>query len=111
MIEQGAGSGALRQSGARVGLSPQQLQSVIGSLAPMLGPKLAQHATTGGLDGVPTGDAALAPGSEEADAHGRSVLGSICGSKDASRAAAADASADTGISASPIPTSGPIDTL
>ncbi len=97
MIEQAAGGGALQQIGARVGLSPDQLQSVIGSLAPALGPKLAQHAAAGGLDGTPAPDAAPAPGSDEADAHGNTILGSILGSKDASRSVAADASAETGI--------------
>lgn len=97
MIEQGAGSGARQQIGARVGLSPQRLESVIGSLAPTLGPKLAQHAVASGLDTVPTGEAAPAPGSDEADALGRTIHGSILGSKDANRAAAADASNATGI--------------
>ena len=97
MIEQAAGSGALQQIGARVGLDPSQLQNVIGSLAPALGPKLAEHAATGGLDNMPP-EAAPAPGSDEAAEHGKSILGSILGSKDASRSVAADASADTGIS-------------
>ena len=97
MIEQAAGSGALQQIGARVGLSPAELQSAIGSLAPILGPKLAEHAAIGGLDNVPT-DAGPAPGSDEADDHGKSILGSMLGYKDASRSVAADASADTGIS-------------
>jgi hypothetical protein len=97
MIEQAAGGGALQQIGQRVGMSPDQLRSVVGSLAPMLGPKLAEHAATGGLAATPTGDAAPLPGSAEAEEHGRTVLGSILGLKDASRSAAADASADTGI--------------
>lgn len=94
MIEQAAGSGALQQIGARVGLDPAQLQNVIGSLAPALGPKLAEHAGAGGLDQAP---AAPPPGSDEAEDHGNGVLGSIFGSKDASRQVAADASAQTGI--------------
>ena len=97
MIEQAAGSGALQQIGARVGLSPAELQSAIGSLAPALGPKLAEHAATGGLDNGPAYQAPV-PGSDEADEHGKSILGSILGSKDASRSVAADASANTGIS-------------
>ncbi len=98
MIEQVAGSGALQQIGARVGLSPQELQSAIGSLAPSLAPKIEQHAATGALDGTPTGEAAPAPGSPAATDHGNTILGSIFGSKDASRSVAADASAQTGIS-------------
>lgn len=97
MIEQAAGSGALQQIGARAGMSPDQLQKVLGSLAPVLGPKLAEHAATGGLDTVPVGDNAPTPGSAEADEHGRLILGSILGSKDASRSVAADASASTGV--------------
>lgn len=97
MIEQAAGSGALSQIAARAGISPQQLQDVMGHLAPVLGPKLAEHAATGGLDGVPTGEGAPTPGSAEADEHGRSILGQILGSKDASRSVAADASAGTGV--------------
>lgn len=97
MIEQAAGGGALQQIGARVGLTPEQLQSAIGSLAPALSPKLAEHAATGALGGTPTIAAAPPPGSEQAIDHGNSVLGSILGSKDASRSVAADASAQTGI--------------
>ncbi|UAK25497.1 DUF937 domain-containing protein [Sphingomonas nostoxanthinifaciens] len=97
MIEQGAGSGALQQIGARVGLSPDEMQSVIGSLAPMLGPKLAQHAASGGLDNASADDAPV-PGSDEAEDHGKSILGEILESKDASRSAAAAASANIGIS-------------
>ena len=97
LIEQAAGNGALSQIGARAGISPQQLQEVMGHLALVLGPKLAEHAVTGGLDGVPIGGAAPTPGSAEADEHGRSILGQILGSKDASRSIAADASAGTGL--------------
>ena len=98
MIEQAAGSGALQQIGARVGLSPEQVQSAISSLAPSLAPKIEQHAATGALDGTSVGDAAPQPGSPEATDHGNTILGSIFGSKDTSRSVAADASAQTGIS-------------
>lgn len=97
MIEQAAGGGALQQIGQHVGMSPDQLHSVIGSLAPALGPKLAEHAATGAFAGAPAGDAMPAPGSDAADEHGRSILGAILGSKDASRSVAADASAETGV--------------
>ena len=102
MIEQAAGGGALQQIGARVGLDPNQLNSVLGSLAPALGPKLAEHAATGGLEGTPTGSDAPVPGSDEAEAHGNSVLGSIFGSLEGSNAAAANASAETGVGAEKI---------
>lgn len=96
MITQAAGSGALQQIGARVGLSPDELQSAIGSLAPTLAPELAEHAATGGLPDLAP-DAAPVPGSAEAENHGNSILGSIFGSKDVSRSVAADTSAQTGI--------------
>lgn len=98
MIEKVGGADALQQIGARVGLTPDQLQSAITSLAPALAPKLTQHADEGGLDQTPAASAPPAPGSDEATDHGNSVLGSIFGSKDASRSVAADASAQTGIS-------------
>ncbi len=97
MIQGAAGSDALQQIGARVGLSPDQLQSAINSLAPALGPKIAEHAATGGLDGA-IGSAQDKPvGSDAATAHGNDILGTIFGSKDVSRSVAADASAQTGI--------------
>lgn len=96
MIEQTAGSGALQQIGARVGLSPDQLQNVIGSLAPTLAPKLAEHAATNGLPDAPAGQAPQ-PGTDEAEDHGNTILGSIFGSKDVSRSVAADTSAQTGV--------------
>ena len=98
MIEKVGGANALQQIGARVGLSPEQVQGAIASLAPAVAPKLAQHADDGGLDQTPAAVAPPAPGSDEAADHGNSVLGSIFGSKDVSRSVAADASAQTGIS-------------
>lgn len=50
MIETSAGPEALQQIGARVGLSPDQLRSVIANVAPTLAPKRAEHADNGGLD-------------------------------------------------------------
>ena len=97
MIESAAGNGALQQIGSRVGLSPDQLRSAIGSLAPALGPKLAEHAATGGLDSAIEGAGAHEIGSDAATAHGNDILGTIFGSKDVSRSVAADASAQTGI--------------
>ena len=99
MIQGAAGAGALQQIGARVGLSPDQLQSAINSLGPALGPKLAEHAATGRLDGAIDSAGAQDLDTEAATAHGNDILGTIFGSKDASRAVAADASARTGIGA------------
>jgi hypothetical protein len=93
IIEQTAG--ALQQIGARVGLVPKESQRVIGRLAPDLAPRIAEHATEGGRDEIPTLANALTPGSVEGDEHGKSILGSLSGAKDVSRDVAAKASAET----------------
>jgi hypothetical protein len=97
MIEQAAGAGVLQQIGARVGMSPDQVQSAITSLAPVLTGKLEQHSATGALDGTPAVADAPAPGSDAAQDHGNVVLGSILGSDSASHEVASGAAADTGI--------------
>lgn len=97
MIESAAGRGALQQIGSRVGLSPQDLETAIGSLAPSLLPKLAEHAQTGGLDNSIAAAPAQRTGTDAATDHGNDILGTIFGSKDVSRSVASDASAQTGI--------------
>lgn len=97
LIEGTAGAGALQQIGARVGLSPDQVQSAIRTLAPVLGPKIAGQAETGNLDTQISNASAFSPGSSEAIDHGNDILGAVLGSKDASRSVANDASASTGI--------------
>jgi len=101
MIESSAGPGALQMIGTRVGLSPDQLRSVITSVAPNLAPKLAEHADNGGLDNDPAASAPPEPGTDEASDHGNGILGAILGSKDASRSVASDASAQSGVPALP----------
>jgi len=95
MIESSAGPGALQMIGARVGMSPDQVQSVVANIAPDLAPKLAQHVDNGGLDNDPAASAPPAPGTDEATDHGNGILGSIFGSKDASQSVASNASART----------------
>ena len=102
MIESSAGPGALQMIGTRVGLSPDQLRSVITSLAPNLAPKLAEHADNGGLDNDPAASAPPAPGTDEASDHGNGILGAVLGSKDACRSVASDASAQSGVPADQI---------
>ena len=97
MIEGAAGSAAMGQIGQRVGLAPDQLQSVIASLAPSILPKLHAQAQHGGLDATAGGDAPP-PGTQEAEEHGNSVLASIFGSKQTSRQVAQQASDQTGVS-------------
>jgi len=102
MIESSAGPGALQMIGARVGMSPDQVQSVVANIAPDLAPKLAQHVDNGGLDNDPAASAPPAPGTDEATDHGNGILGSIFGSKDASQSVASNASARTGVGADQI---------
>jgi hypothetical protein len=97
MLESAAGTAAMGQIAQRVGLPPDQLQAVIGSLAPKVLPKLHQKAQQGELD---TSAAASAPppGTDEAEDHGNSILGSIFGSKQVSRSVAQETSDSTGVS-------------
>ncbi|MDE2405542.1 MAG: hypothetical protein KGM17_12820 [Sphingomonadales bacterium] len=100
-IQQAAGSDALAQIGKRVGLDTSQLRNVIDSVALKLGTGMAAQVADGGLGSVPSLDQ-VPPGSDAAADHGNSVLGSILGSKNASRSLATDASASTGIHADKI---------
>ncbi len=96
-IKSVAGSGALQQIAARTGLSAGQLESVIGALAPMVLPKIEHEVAQGNL-AVPASDAALPEaGTDAAEDHGNSVLGSIFGSKDVSRSVAQQTSGSTGV--------------
>ena len=96
MLESAVGGAAMQQIAQRVGLPPDQLQSVIASLGPKLLPQLNAQAQQGQLDAGATGQAPPA-GTDEAEDHGNSILGSILGSKDASRSVAQDTAADTGV--------------
>jgi len=96
MVMQHVGTPALEKIGARFGLSPAMVEQAAQAILPALAGGLMQHAQAGSLPAPPTG-AAPPPGSDEATAHGNDVLGTVLGSKDASRSLAAQASTQTGI--------------
>lgn len=105
----GAQNGAAaHQAGQTAGLSPDQVTSALSALVPQLAAGLQRNASQpGGLEsllGALTGgrhaqyvDDSAALGQAGAVADGNSILGHILGSKDASRAVAAQAAAKTGL--------------
>ncbi len=93
LIHPGGGTAAIDQIAARVGLTPEQTRSVAAALAPALAGGLRQHAQTGNLTEL----ADNAGSGGDLFAQGNAVLGQIFGSKDVSRAVAADAATKTGI--------------
>ena len=95
MVIQHAGGPALEKIGARFGLSPAMVEQAAKVILPALAGGLAHHAQAGSLPPPPASGAP--PGSDEAQAHGNEVLGSVLGSKDASRSLANQASEQTGI--------------
>lgn len=97
MVIQHAGGPALEKIGARFGLSPAMVEQAARIVLPALAGGLAHQAQAGSLPAPPASDAP--PGSDEAQAHGNEVLGSVLGSKDASRSLAHQASEQTGIDA------------
>ena len=97
MLEGATGSAAMAQIAQRVGLPPDQLQSVIGSLAPAILPKLHAQAQQGELHTTVAGNPPP-PGTDQAEDHGNSILGSIFGSKEKSREVAQQTAEDTGVS-------------
>jgi len=97
MLEGVAGQAAMRQIAERVGLPPNQLQAVVGTLAPVVLSKLHAKKQQGGLDGPAVAQSPPA-GSDEAEDHGNSILGSIFGSKEVSRSVAQGTADQTGVS-------------
>ena len=98
MLTQAQGGNGLQSLGKQFGLSPQQTQSAVEALMPAFSKGLQQTASTPqGLGALLT---MLAGGQnlQGADA-GNSVLGQIFGSKDLSRAVAAQASQASGVGA------------
>lgn len=93
LITQTAGSQALDQIAARVGISPEQARSAAAALAPALAGGISKTAQSGGLSGL----GAASGAGDDLFAQGNAVLGQIFGSKDVSRAVAADAATKTGI--------------
>ena len=104
------GGSAAQAAGQSVGLSPEQTSAALSALVPALATGLHKNATQqGGLDsliGAVMGgghdkylDQPSTLGRQETVADGNDILGHILGSKDASRAVAAQAAAQTGIGA------------
>jgi len=104
------GGAAAREAGRSVGLSPDQTTAALSAIVPALASGLHKNATQqGGLDallGALTGgnharyiDQPSTLGAQETLTDGNGILGHILGSKDASRAIATQAAAQTGIGA------------
>lgn len=102
------GGGAAAAAGRTVGLSPDQTSAALSALVPALASGLSKNASMpGGLDsliGALTGgaharyvDDPSALQSADAITDGNNILGHILGSKDASRAVASQAAAQTGL--------------
>jgi hypothetical protein len=102
------GGGAAAEAGQTVGLSPEQTSTALSALVPALASGLSRNASLpGGLDsllGALTGgahsryvDDPSALRNPEAVTDGNAILGHILGSKDASRAVASQAAAQTGL--------------
>jgi hypothetical protein len=102
------GGGAAASAGQAVGLSQEQTGAALSALVPALASGLSKNASLpGGLDsllGALTGggharyvDDPSTIGNPEAVSDGNAILGHILGSKDASRAVASQAAAQTGI--------------
>jgi len=97
MLEGAAGSAAMSQIAERVGLPPSQLQAVVGTLAPLVISKLHSKSQEGSLD-TSAGSQSPQPGTDAAEDHGNSILGSIFGSKEVSRSVAQETADNTGVS-------------
>ena len=107
VIMNAQGGAAVRQAGAQVGLGEEETASALTALVPALAAGFQRNAQApDGLSGLV---AALAGGNHQqyiddpaalagATSDGNGVLAHVLGSKDASRAVAAQASSQTGIS-------------
>ena len=104
------GGAVAREAGRSVGLSPDQTSAALSAIVPALASGLHKNATQqGGLDallGALSGgnhtryiDQPSMLGAQETLTDGNGILGHILGSKDASRAVATQAAAQTGIGA------------
>lgn len=104
------GGEATRQAGLAVGLAPDETQSALAALIPALAGGLHRNASQpSGLDALVSAltsgghtqylDNPAALGQQGTVSDGNRILGHILGSKDTSRAVAAQASARTGIGA------------
>ena len=104
------GGAAAREAGQSAGLSPDQTTSALSALVPALTASLHRNASQpGGLDAllgaITSGSHSRyvedpsALGRQETIADGNAILGHVLGSKDASRALAGQAAAQTGLGA------------
>jgi hypothetical protein len=95
LVMQHVGAPALEKIAARFDLSPAMVEQAAQALLPALAGGLIKYAQAGSLPTAPPAE--VPPGSDEARAHGNDVLGTVLGSKDASRSLAQQASTQTGI--------------
>ena len=102
MIARMGGADGVAAMAAKVGLTPDQAQAAMTALVPAIAGGMAKQAQSGngslvdqlaGLAASYTGSAA----GEGAVTHGNEILGGIFGSKDVSRAVAAQAASQTGL--------------
>ncbi|WP_337188066.1 DUF937 domain-containing protein [Phenylobacterium sp.] len=96
IISQAAGSAAIEQVGARVGLTPAQSRAAAAALLPALAGGLKRQSGNSDLGGLLAG---LSPATAAGAAPdlGNQILGQVFGSKDVSRTVAANAATSTGI--------------
>jgi hypothetical protein len=102
MIARMGGADGVAAMASRVGLTPDQAQAAMAALVPALTGGMAKQAQAGNASIVDqlAGMAAAYTGSAAGDgavAQGNDILGSIFGSKDVSRAVAAQAASQTGL--------------
>lgn len=102
MIARMGGADGVAAMASRVGLTPDQAQAAMTALVPALTGGMAKQAQTGNGSIVDqlAGMAAAYTGSAAGDGavtQGNDILGSIFGSKDVSRAVAAQAASQTGL--------------
>ena len=109
LINKFGGAEAVSAMAARVGISPEQAQSAMGSLMPMIAGGMVQHAQTDGAGALNDTAAAAAPlatadcaASDAAVEQGHSILGDLFGGHGATQEVAAKAAASTGLSESTI---------
>lgn len=102
MIARMGGADGITAMASKVGLSPAQAEAAMGALLPAVTGGMAKQAQAGNgslIDQL-AGMAASYTGSAAGDgavAQGNDILGSIFGSKDVSRAVAANAAGQTGL--------------
>jgi hypothetical protein len=104
MIARMGGADGIAAMAAKVGITPEQAESAVAALVPAVTGGMAKQAQAGNGSLVDqlAGMAAAYTGSAAGDgavAQGNEILGNIFGSKDVSRAVAAQAAGKTGIDA------------